>query len=269
MLLKNDRRRTKVLADNEDAIVEVVEEEINKGNIPTREKVLRKVREKTAERGREALKRKAKTYNKNELPLVVHDNFYDYCMDIIEPNSIDHIVTDPPYPKEFLPLWSQLSEADSRVLKPGGFCITYTGEYHLPEVIDRLREHLDWYWIVCMRMAGAHAVVYPRNISKGYRTILVFYKKPMEKVKGRIHDLIIDSGGRDKELHKWQQAEGGFAKLLKMFTLPGQMILDPFGGSGTVPVVCMKNNRRCLCIEINETDASIIKGRLIKTFEDM
>ena len=52
----------KTLADNPDAIEEVIEEEISKGNIPTREKILRKARENKAEKDREALKRKAKTY---------------------------------------------------------------------------------------------------------------------------------------------------------------------------------------------------------------
>ena len=37
---------------------------MNKGNLPTREKVLRKVRENKVEKDREALKRKAKTYSK-------------------------------------------------------------------------------------------------------------------------------------------------------------------------------------------------------------
>lgn len=204
-----------------------------------------------------------------DLPNMICGDFYYYCMKKVKPESIDHIITDPPYPEKYLPLWSKLSEVANKVLKPGGFCITYSGEYHLPEVIDRLGEYLKYYWMLCMRMTGAHAVVYPRNIFKGYRTILVFYKKPMKKIKVKTFDYISDSGGRDKELHKWQQAEGGFVYLLKMFTLPGQMILDPFGGAGTVPVTCMKNNRRCLCIEIKEKDATIIKGRLIKTFKDM
>jgi len=97
-----DRLRAETLSKNEDAIEEVVEEEINKGNLPTREKVLKKVRENEAEKNRELLKRKAKAYT-DKLPLVVHSDFYDYCMNVIEPNSIDHIFTDPPYPKQFLP----------------------------------------------------------------------------------------------------------------------------------------------------------------------
>ena len=38
--------RAEILADNPDAIEEVINEETNKGKIPTREKVLRKVRER-------------------------------------------------------------------------------------------------------------------------------------------------------------------------------------------------------------------------------
>ena len=59
-----DRSWAKTLDDNRNAIQEVIDEETDKGNIPTREKVLRRIREKKAERGREALKRKAKTYSK-------------------------------------------------------------------------------------------------------------------------------------------------------------------------------------------------------------
>ncbi len=49
---------------------------------------------------------------------VLHGDFRD----IEIPNeSIDHIISDPPYPREYLPLWSDLSLMASRVLKPGGF----------------------------------------------------------------------------------------------------------------------------------------------------
>ena len=205
-----------------------------------------------------------------DLPNMLCGDFYYYCMKKVKPDSIDHIITDPPYPGKYLPLWSKLSEVANKVLKPSGFCITYVGTYYLDEVLDRMKEYdLKYYWEICMKLIGAHARVHPRSMYQGYRGILMFQKKPVKKHRFMTLDYIEETGGKDKELHQWQQAEGGFAQLLKMFTLPGQMILDPFGGSGTVPVVCMKNNRRCLCIEINEKDAFIIKGRLIKTFKDM
>lgn len=38
----------------------------------------------------------------------------------LEPESVDLILTDPPYPREFLPLWSDLGDLAERVLKRGG-----------------------------------------------------------------------------------------------------------------------------------------------------
>ena len=55
--------------------------------------------------------------------------------------SVDLIFTDPPYPEEFLPLWSELSRLAARVLKPDGLLASYTGQVYLPEVMGRLRAY--------------------------------------------------------------------------------------------------------------------------------
>ena len=71
------------------------------------------------------------------------------CLDLMREmpeNSIDCIITDPPYPKEFIDCYSILSEGAARVLKPGGYCIAYAGHMHLPEVYKRMSEHLEYYW---------------------------------------------------------------------------------------------------------------------------
>ena len=41
-----------------------------------------------------------------------------------------------------------------------------------------------------------------------------------------------DAGGREKELHPWQQSLNGFMELLDKFTQPKQLILEPFAGTG-------------------------------------
>ena len=41
-----------------------------------------------------------------------------------------------------------------------------------------------------------------------------------------------DAGGREKELHPWQQSLYGFVQLLEKFTEPKQLILEPFAGTG-------------------------------------
>ena len=52
--------------------------------------------------------------------------------DKLKPGSIDAIVTDPPYHKRYLPLWSKLGEVAARTLKPSGFLATYSGSMFLP-----------------------------------------------------------------------------------------------------------------------------------------
>src|SRR3990167_209755 len=60
----------------------------------------------------------------------------------LKPNSIDLILTDPPYPREYLPLWSDLAKEAARVLKPSGFLIAYSGQNNLPKILQDLAQYL-------------------------------------------------------------------------------------------------------------------------------
>lgn len=46
-------------------------------------------------------------------------------------------------------------------------------------------------------------------------------------------------------------------RVVEMSTLPGDLVVDPFGGSGTTYSVCEQKHRRWLGIEIERTDAII------------
>jgi site-specific DNA-methyltransferase (adenine-specific) len=48
----------------------------------------------------------------------------------------------------------------------------------------------------------------------------------------------------------------------------GDVVLDPFMGSGTVAKMAIKNNRKCVGIEISEEYCKIIKDR-IYNFDDL
>ena len=50
--------------------------------------------------------------------------------------------------------------------------------------------------------------------------------------------------------------------LIKLFSIPGQTVLDPFLGSGTTAVAAKKLGRRCIGIEINPKYVSITKRRI-------
>jgi hypothetical protein len=68
-----------------------------------------------------------------------------------QPESVALILTDPPYPEAYLPLWSDTAAFASRVLVPGGSLLAYTGQVHLPHVLVRLSEHPKYWWTLCLR----------------------------------------------------------------------------------------------------------------------
>jgi len=179
----------------------------------------------------------------------------------IQDNSVDHIVTDPPYKAEYLDLWSDLAIFAARVLKPGGLCITYSGTFHLPEIIRRLSEHLQYYWQFILLHRGIWQRINARHLTTGYKPVLVFAKPPIKASLQSTWD-IIEGTGREKNLHQWAQAEAELEDILGRLTYEGDTILDPFAGSGTTAMACRKTNRFNISIEINEGDYQIALGRL-------
>jgi len=178
--------------------------------------------------------------------------FQDVCKEFAD-ESIDHILTDPPYPAEFLQEWSDLSEVAGRILKPGGFCICYAGKYHLPEYINRLAAHLEYYWQLILLHKGPPAGIHPVRINTKYKPILVFQKAPRKPQEEYVSDLI-QGTGREKDINEWQQGEEEATQIIKRFTNRGETILDPFAGSHTIGVACEKNERNCILIEKTENE---------------
>ena len=166
----------------------------------------KKKREKSAEkkRQRELIEEElAIKFDAGETePKVVCADFYDYCMNNIERDSIDIIITDPPYPKDYLHLWGQLSEVGERVLKPGGFLVSYSGQYYLPRVMNSLGEYLEYYWTFCLYHTGVSQIVNGKNVMCKWKPILVYQKEPVKKLEITMFDYVI-SGGRDKDKHEW------------------------------------------------------------------
>lgn len=79
-------------------------------------------------------------------------------------NSVDAIITDPPYPKEYIGLFDELGKLAERVLKPGGSLICLTGQSYIPQYIEYLSRHLDYYWMIGTHMPGGQAVqIWNRN----------------------------------------------------------------------------------------------------------
>jgi len=185
----------------------------------------------------------------------------------VQDNSVDCSITDPPYPKAFLHVWKELSVFGKRVLKPSGFLVTYAPQYYLDKVICDMREDLTYWCQIVMTHDRARSTLFPRKEICGYKPILVFQKPPVGKPYKSFVDIIKGSG-REKGLHEWQQSEGELTPLIETFTQPGDIIVDPFMGSGTTLAAALRNGRRTLGFDTNPKVEEIVKKRIDAYYAD-
>ena len=174
--------------------------------------------------------------------------------------SIDCIITDHPYPYEFIEVWTKLSRFAKRVLKPNGYCIAYSGQMYLPEVIKRMNEHLDYYWTFAVYHEGQTQIVNGINLMCRWKPVLIF-QNGKKKIENTFQDYFI-SEQREKNGHDWQQSKSGVGYLIEMFTKEGDTIFEPFAGSGTTIIAARDKNRNILSAEIDEKTYNIAKALL-------
>jgi ParB-like chromosome segregation protein Spo0J len=188
-----------------------------------------------------------------------HGDFYRILNDL-DDHSVDCIITDPPYPSEFIHVWEQLSELASRKLKKNGFLISYSGQLNFPAVVERLGKHLNYYWTCGLIHTGHNQLITPRNVYCGWKPILI-YQNGFRKMENIFTDIITGTG-LEKDYHEWQQAEAELIPIIEHFTKPGEVILDPFLGGGTTGVAARKLKRKFIGCEIDEIQFQISKNRI-------
>lgn len=194
-------------------------------------------------------------------------DFMERCEDVPN-NSIDAVITDPPYPREYLGLYDRLSEFAARVLKPGGSLVAMVGQSYLPEYILRLSKFLNYQWQLSYQTPGGQsAQLWQRKVNTFWKPVLWFVKGEYEgKWLGDVArggDVVRSSvNDNQKGLHEWQQSESGMMDLVRRFCKPGDIILDPFMGSGTTGVACLNTGRRFIGVDISEEYTATARKRL-------
>lgn len=171
-------------------------------------------------------------------------------------DSVDLFLTDPPYSDT--ERYRELAELAAVKLKPGGLCLAYCGQYHLPSVLAAM-DALTYHWTFAIRFAGPHRPIYPKQIQNTWQPVVAFSRgKP---AAGWIVDLL-ESGGREKDSHDWQKTLTDVEYLIEKLTTPGALVVDPYCGAGTVPAACRKLGRRWIGCEIDGKTARVARGRV-------
>lgn len=251
---RDNAKRYQQMAEHPEVVQQAIAEAREHDDIVSRAAVLKKIKaEKKRERVEERLQRKEYTAG-SDFP---EDMCRLFAADIrdglaeVPDNSIDAIITDPPYPREYIGLYGYLGEVASRVLKPGGSLIAMAGQSYLPEVIEELEGCLDYHWCLAYMTPGGQAPhLFARNVNTFWKPVLWF-------VKGSyggdcIGDVLkSDPNDNDKRFHRWGQSVSGFKEIVERFTDPGQTVLDPFLGGGTTGIVSLSMGRRFIGCDID------------------
>ena len=201
------------------------------------------------------------------------DNFTVYNKDIaglvpvIEKESVDLIITDPPYLKEGIEqnIYTQIGRLADKVLKAGGLCVMFAGNYYTDKIYKQLGYKgttLHYYWQIGYFLdGGSHQEARSRAGGEmimttiGWIPIIVFVKgKYTGKHLG--HDRIFVSPPPNlkegQEQHKWKKSEEGMDAVIDKFCIKGQTVLDCCMGSGSTGVSALQYGCEFIGAEPNE-----------------
>jgi len=186
------------------------------------------------------------------------------CQDVLRhlpDNSIDLVVTDPPYVVGYRSRDGRSIAGDTtdewlapafraiyRVLKPHRYCVSFYG-YNKAEA-----------FLSAWRTAGFRLVaqfIWVKQYPSSQRIVQRFHEQAYVLSKGlpqEPEELLADvrdwqyTGNR---LHPTQKPVSALRPLVGAFSRPGEVVLDPFAGSGSTLVAARQLGRRYIGIEVN------------------
>lgn len=192
-------------------------------------------------------------------------NFRDVLADVTD---VDLVFTDPPYPREFLPLWSDLGAWAVTALRPGGLLVAYSGQSYLPEVMSRLGEYLPYVWCGAMLATGSSQVVWrngfskpPFNVRTKWKPVLIYCKPSEGGMRSVPTDLFLGSK-KTGALHEWEQHAEPARAVVRQLSREGDLVVDPFLGSGTFGMVAEQEGRRFIGAEVDPVAYTTAVDRL-------
>ncbi len=193
----------------------------------------------------------------------------------IPDNSIDVIFTDPPYGlnkqdiinDNNLQTFYLILPQCYRVLKKDSFFITFFSTKFLPQLFQNNPFKYFWQFIL---YCPASSVRSPIGFTK-YMSCFVFTKgnpQPIHFSK----DTFTDASGKFIEPdegyidHPTPKPKKFIKQILHIFTTEQSLILDPFAGSGSIPLTCFLLNRKFIAFEIEQKYCHLSYSR-IKNFQ--
>ena len=200
------------------------------------------------------------------------------ALDEVEPDSLDAIITDPPYPNRHIDTWDDLAVFAAYALKHGGILLAMSGQANLSEVFRRLdHDDLTYRWTLAYQFQTGWADNRHRQFHNYWKPILVYHKGLTQPDMASLpHEIDLIKDGNQMSMHSgqtrddvgthhhWGQRVEGFVELVRRFTVPGDLVCDPFIGSGTTLLATLSvgEGRKFAGGDIDPLAVETTKGRL-------
>ena len=163
---------------------------------------------------------------------------------LVERESVDAIVTNPPTSKGALAMLPDLAAFAAHSLKPGGAMVVLASAEHLPEFLENLR-HPALLWVCELDLIFDESWARLREKHR-----LELLRRPL-LVYGK-HRFRIDGGNDLCRVPRTEEAPtqagqliAGMRLIVERFTQPGQVVCDPITmGRDTVALAALGAGRR-------------------------
>jgi hypothetical protein len=178
--------------------------------------------------------------------------------------AVDAVVTDPPYiTADAVELHAAVGEFAARTLKPDGALAMMTSQAILPEVLAALAEtELRYRWTFAW-VSGSHetTIDHPRRVYDGWKPVLIYHRGGWRQAP-TARDVVRSARQPEKEQHPWQQTVESFRQLVRAVSRPGEVVCDPFAGSGTTGVAALAESRSFVGCDVDAAAVETARARL-------
>ncbi len=218
-------------------------------------------------------------------------------------NSVDLIIADPPYNlgkdygndsdirnfEDYIQFTKMWTEEASRILKKSGTIYVFMGFRFISYLYNILEKENSLNFINWICWHYTQGIGKKKGFSPRHDDILMFSKShnytfnldsirvPQKYYRTRNNMRGANPGDvwefshihycqENRQEHPTQKPEGLIERMVLASSNEGDLVLDPFSGSGTTLRVCQQLNRNCVGIELNEDYIKMTKNRLSEKF---
>jgi ParB-like chromosome segregation protein Spo0J len=204
--------------------------------------------------------RQAKAYRGSRNGEIVKSDFRKVA-EGLKSNSVALIFADPPYDRKSVVLYGDMASIAARVLVDGGSLVTYAGHYLIPDICAVMSPHLRFFWCLACIHEGAGSTMNHYGVRVKWKPLLWFIKGTSRRnVQDLVRDVILSE--KQKDTHDWQQGEIEAEYVIEKLTRRGEMVFDPFCGSGTTAAVCERLGRKWKTCDVDSEAIHGAKRRL-------